>query len=347
MECPNCHAENLDGATLCYSCQGDLTRAPRTAPEHSFLAASTVTPGTPGEGDRESRGRSHKAIWIVAVVAVAVAALFAAIVFASGSGGATGSSDSPVSPAGPLSVTQQARLFDSVGRDLDRSAQQYQAVLVAADAAAVDNKAAAKAWSAEWARRQSSYKSEVAAVQAFNAGQHATPATTIAIYKTVKTSVTDQKTGETKTVEKKVFDHYETVPGTAAQHKSLPPHPAKPKKLDAPDQQLAARLDAIAGQLKGLQHRLDDAGADAALAQTSADARLAIEALQTRLRAARAAIRSMVRRDQTKGEIVMATKLAPLSLAGIGDVVQAVRVDLRAAAAALGLPDKAIPWASR
>lgn len=344
MECPNCHAENLDGATLCYACQGDLTRAPRTAPEaatpeDSFLEASPVALGPPGEGDQASRGRSHKAIWIVAVVAVAVAALFAAIVFASGSGGATSSSDSPLSPAGPLSVTQQVRLLDSVGRELDRSAQKYQAVLVAADEAAVENKSAAKAWSAEWARRQSAYKSEVAAVQAFNANHQGTSQTTIPghPYDADKSDkVIDMQTTEPT-----------VVPGTPAQHKSPPSHPAMPAKLDAPDQKLVARLDAIAKDLVGLQRRLSDAGADATLAQTSGDARLAIEALQTRLRAARAAIRGMVRRDQTKGEIVVASRLAPLSLAGIGDAVQAVRVDLRAAAATLGLPDKAIPWASR
>jgi len=344
MECPHCHAPNLDGATKCHTCAHDLPQSPSVAD-----GDARVTDAKSGSEDQfdllgeptGADGRGRTANWILVSVALAAVVVIAAVVITAGAGGSGGSAGASTSPDGSLSVSEQAQLLDSVGRGLDQSAQRYQAVLVDADEAAVENADALKAWSREWTQRQADYRAEVAAVKAYNSRQQATPARSVPIIE--KRTVGTGK--DERTVERIVG--YESISGSPPQYKDLPSPPSRPAKIDASDQELTTRLTAVAKSLDRLQQRLSDSAVDPVFAQTATDAQGALELLRERVREARRAVRHMVRREKKKGDVVLAARLSPLSLQGIGDAIHAVRMDLRNAGDALGLPEEDIAWASR
>jgi len=315
VKCPQCGSENLDGSTLCYSCDGDLT-------------------GEPPLQAHDAGGGASRIVWIVAGVAAA-AVLLVAVFALSRPHEVDGVA--PVSPAAGTAAESQAKSLDSIGRGTSAVAKQYQLTLMSLSDIATQNEAALEEWSRERDKRQTDYEAEKAAVERYNASHQGTPGTTSTTIEQVWDVLTDS------------WNYREVTRNTGGQPADQKPLPSPPEPptlvkvaLDSP----RSRLRALSRALRKLQQDVVAVQPDATFANSADDAERAVALLQQRVREARGVLAGLVEKT-SRGDKVIAKRLDVLQLQGIGEAIQALREDLQAAVANAGLDAAILKWATK
>jgi len=293
-----------------------VATAPDEAPAHTpdreaARSAATHTVGGAGPSQRHDRHRPKR---IILVAATALAALVAVAVVA-----ATLPMRHEDPPAAPILDRSQLLTQNRALGALEDKAIIYDKTIAAIKTKARKNQKAVAAWEKEWRRRQARYESQKATAELYNANRPSTPSTS------VPGSVTFWNS-QTKSYD--AIPQRKIIPGYTAPAKPLPSPPEKPPKVHV-------RLKKERRQLAALTQSLREVAA--AAAQTPAGPQLAavevaladaLDLLQTRVDAARGALRSAVTSKAHMGAVIDQEQIASIEVTGIVEAINAVRATL-------------------
>jgi len=254
------------------------------------------------------------------------------------------------SESGPSAeeMTAWARSLDTAGADLGRRAAVYATVVASVDKAAAKNARALTKWDKEWKKRQTAYDTQVAAVNAHNAAEREkaaeNPSRTLPRIVPAYKLVYDPSTGRFVKIALPKPPPI-VLAGYQPQYQSPPAKPRPPAVIRVKFAPQIKKLEKLMTKLKAFERDLATLDVGDGFAPVLAEMRVTAADLRERARDARKALKTAVKKDAKRGDVIVAKRLAGLKAGDLATGIAALADSLREAADAAGVPG-ALAWAS-